>query len=84
MSVYDCIRSYETLYSTVHKVHSTSVHIRFQTIAIRLMRFKYESYMVKYGQTQSSTGIHGLNVYQSFLILNSIIMSPVASAIVIL
>lgn len=95
------MRPYETVYTTVHEVHSTSelnrvkivyksygivrdcpqvlhptpgltpechtitvrftrVHTQFHTIAIRPIRFKYESYMVKYGQTRSSTGIHGL------------------------
>ena len=26
------VKSYETVYATVHEVHSTSVHMRFQTI----------------------------------------------------
>jgi len=62
------VRSYETVYTTVLEVHSTSVHIRLYKQApydqhgLRT----YWSYMVKYGQTRSSTGIHGLNVYQSF------------------
>jgi len=46
---------YDTVYTTVHEVHSTRVHIRFQTIAIRPVPLKYESYMVKYGHTRHNS-----------------------------
>jgi len=57
------VRSYETVYTTVNDVHSMSMHIRFQTIAVRPIRFKYGSFMVRNGYTLSRTGIHGLNVH---------------------
>ena len=54
--VQDRERPFETVYTTVHEVHSTSElnrfytiairPIRFHTIAIRPIRFKYELYIV--------------------------------------
>ena len=78
------MRSFKTVYTIIHAVHPKSVHIRFQTIAIRPKRFKYKAYMVKYVQTQSSTDIR-YTVSMSLSIIrisNSLILSPVASAIV--
>ena len=60
-TVRECVRSCETEYTTVHKVHFTSVHVRFSTIPVRPIQF--EQYMDKYGQTRPSLGINGRNVY---------------------
>ena len=55
-TVRDRLRSYETVFTTAHEVHSTSElnrfytiairPIRFHTFAIRPIRFKYELYMI--------------------------------------
>jgi len=66
-TVAERVNSYETVCTTVPEVHPTSLQIRFQTIATLPLRFKYEWYMVKYGQTRCSTGLYGINVYQSLL-----------------
>ena len=68
------------VYTTIHEVHFTSVYIRFKTIAIQPIQFKYEVYMVKNGQTRVYTVSMSIRL---FMVSNSLILLPVASAIVL-
>ena len=65
MPVYDCIndrsRPFKTVHTTVHEVHSTSVHIRFDTLAIRpINTVQVRIIRGQIRSVRSSTGIHGL------------------------
>jgi len=61
------VKSYETVYATVHEVHSTSVHMRFQTIVT------YDQYGLS---TWSSTVRHGLvRVYTVSMYISLLMIS---------
>jgi len=61
-------KSYGLLWDRSQALHQIpGVHTRFYTIAIRPIRFKYESYMVQYGYSRSYTASYDLTRLQSSL-----------------
>jgi len=73
------VRPYETVFTTVHEVYSTSVHIRFHTIAI-LSKTNTVQVRIKHDQVWSDRVYHR-NTWSFSLIMisNSLILSYVAS-----